>query len=719
MWKTLAMMLCTLSPTVQAQVFPKDRPPVIAADAQTESAAHILQDWLSRYHGVAPRIVGDGKGDIVLTLSRDAPEQGFVTESDGHTIRLTARDVRQLRYAVYTLLETFGFRRFTAAVSYVPETPTLTFPAPYHKISVPSFAWRSPLYPDSYDADFRDWHKLDDFETDFGLWGHTFSRLVPASHFAAHPQWFALYEGERRPESLCMSNDSVAQVLIANLRVEMEKRLDARFFSVSQNDDVVFCECDKCREANERYGGAQGSLYVFLNRVAAAFPRQRIVTLAYLHTYRPPVGLDLAPNLYTLLCPIALDRGKPYAADGGFTALLAAWQRANPRLLVWDYTVQFSHYLSPFPNISHLGANYELMARNGVKGVFAQGYDAVPGDFSELRQYLLAKLLWDATLDVKAVTDDFLRGYYGKAASEIRNYLDALDQARETSTATLDIYSGPVQQRHSFLTPEAMDRYDRLLERATAKAENKAIRQRVLKLRLALEYAYFEQAKFYGKDRHGMFVTQNGKTTVRNGLARRVTAFARRSENMGVSELSEGGPSPAGYLATWKEIASHPLDHAGEGAEVVLRTPPAPDFSGKGPAGLTDGMRGHDDFTINWTGWYGNDADFEVTTEGIRFETVAMHFLEDQRHWIFPPKAVEIYGFTDGNWTLLRRETLPELTEERNIVRHRWRFSDPRLASYPKLRIVLRNHPELPEWRRRKHRSPMLMTDEIELSQPH
>jgi hypothetical protein len=32
----------------------------------------------------------------------------------------------------------------------------------------------------------------------------------------------------------------------------------------------------------------------------------------------------------------------------------------------------------------------------------------IPGD-TELRQYLLAKLLWDTTIDIQATTNDFTR----------------------------------------------------------------------------------------------------------------------------------------------------------------------------------------------------------------------------------------------------------------------------------------------------------------------
>jgi hypothetical protein len=58
------------------------------------------------------------------------------------------------------------------------------------------------------------------------------------------------------------------------------------------------------------------------------------------------------------------------------------------------------------PNIQTFSDNYKFL-KNNVTGIFAQGYADIPGDFTELRQYLLAKLLWDTTIDIQATTNDF------------------------------------------------------------------------------------------------------------------------------------------------------------------------------------------------------------------------------------------------------------------------------------------------------------------------
>jgi hypothetical protein len=59
----------------------------------------------------------------------------------------------------------------------------------------------------------------------------------------------------------------------------------------------------------------------------------------------------------------------------------------------------------------------------------------------------------------------FLRGFYGKAAPYISEYLDLLSK-KQKSNSYLDIYSGPVQSRNTFLSPEAMNQYDELINQA-------------------------------------------------------------------------------------------------------------------------------------------------------------------------------------------------------------------------------------------------------------
>ncbi|NRT15623.1 hypothetical protein HNP99_001980 [Flavobacterium sp. 28A] len=645
----------------------------------------------------------------------------FIIKSDTRDIFLIAPNAKLLRYAVYTLLEKWGFRKFTAQETYIPKLNLVKFPKNNEEINKPSFEYRALLYPDAYDEDFRDWHKLDWHIDDFSVWGHSFNMLLSAKeYFKTNPDFFALYEGNRNTESLCMTNDTVVDLVIKKMTQVISEHPNAQFYSVSQNDDVVYCECTKCSTINHKHGGPQGSLYYFLNKIAVHFPKTKITTLAYLHTFKPPTNLKIQPNIYTLLCPIELNRGKAIADDNyskPFRKNIQDWNAVTSNLYLWDYTVQFSNYMSPFPNINTLSDNYKFFKKNNIKGLFVQGYADVPGDLSELRQYLLAKLLWNTEIDIDATTDDFLRGFYGKAAPNVRKYLNLLTENQQKSNAYLDIYSGPVQSRNTFLTPEAMDQYDTIIDAAEiAVADDSILASRVQKIRLTLEYAFFEQSKFYGQDKHGMFiVNQNGTKELKKGLNERVLNFTKKCTELGIYELSESGTTPENYYKEWLEISNNITRHLGENLKVNFLTQPAEDFIGKGSYGLVDGTRGYKDFNINWIGWYGNNPEIEIETNNTVFNQIKMNFLDDQRHWIFLPKKITVYGFKNNKWTFINSKTIGDLTENYEVNMLNTELNNSKFSIFAKIKIIIENHEDLPIWRKRKHKKPMVMIDEIEL----
>jgi hypothetical protein len=71
-----------------------------------------------------------------------------------------------------------------------------------------------------------------------------------------------------------MTNDTVVRLYDRKCKRLLLKP-SAPFYSVSQNDDVVYCECKQCKSINSKSGGPQGSLYYFLNKIAKHFPKQK------------------------------------------------------------------------------------------------------------------------------------------------------------------------------------------------------------------------------------------------------------------------------------------------------------------------------------------------------------------------------------------------------------------------------------------------------------
>jgi hypothetical protein len=91
----------------------------------------------------------------------------------------------------------------------------------------------------------------------------------------------------------------------------------------------------------------------------------------------------------------------------------------------------FANWFTPFPIWYAIGPNIRYFARHGARGVFAEAsYPTAGGDFEELKDYMLGRLLTDPTLDDEQLITEFLLGYFGPAAApHVRRYMDTMHDA--------------------------------------------------------------------------------------------------------------------------------------------------------------------------------------------------------------------------------------------------------------------------------------------------
>jgi hypothetical protein len=237
-----------------------------------------------------------------------------------------------------------------------------------------------------------------------------------------------------------------------------------------------------------------------------------------------------------MLCSIECNRSKPIASDpanASFRDDVRGWSRLSGNLFIWDYVIQFSNLLDPFPNLRVLQPNVRFFVSHGAKGMFAQGNREYAGEFGELRAYVLAKLLWNPDCDVNRVVDDFLQGYYGAGWRPIRRYIDLMHDALGRSGAGLSIYGGPGDARTTYLTSELVARYDALFGEAErlAGADAEAVR-RIRVARMPLMFAKLELGY--------------GTVAERRSLLRRFCLLARE---VGLQRLTEWGRTPEEFRA--------------------------------------------------------------------------------------------------------------------------------------------------------------------------
>lgn len=692
-------------------------------------AARVLQRYLGRMSGATLPILRESdlaRGGPAIYLGRTAAaraafdftrvrDDGFFIATRGNALFIAGVHGRGTVYGVYDFIDRYlGCKKFDAGPAYVPASPTIGVDGGIYDLQEPAFSYRQSYYPPSTDAEYLEWHHLHRFEDLWGVWGHSYFKIIPPlTYFGTHPEYFALVDGRRRPTQLCLSNDTVFRLTVDFLRTKMARNPDALYWSVSANDDHGYCTCDRCRRADAEEGGPQGSLIRFVNRVAAQFPDKVITTLAYGYTSRAPLHTAPASNVYIMLSSIDAPRQRPLAMSN-----LAAWSRLTPHLLLWDYTTQFTNYLAPFPDYANLQPNLQYARQHSIRGVFEQGSGETYGDMDAYNSYVQAALLWNPDADVHRLTTEFCNGYYGPVAGPfIAQYVESLSEGLARSGKTLDIYGSPINEYDSFLTPEAIEALSTLLDKAEEASTAPPYPTRVAAARLPLEYTVLQQSRFYGIDPHGYLEPDGqGGYRVRPNWPARVERFAAACTRAGVTELSEGGPSPEAYAAEWKTLFAKGWEpNKALRAPVTLAHPYVEDYPAKGLRTLTDGMPGFADFSYNWLCFYGVDMGATIDLGAPKTVTnVHMHFLYDPRHWIFLPREVRVEVSTDGtHYTVLGSQVYPAPEEDYtlSIDLRSFQASTPAQARY--VRVTALAPPALPVWRPSATKKPMICCDEV------
>jgi hypothetical protein len=461
-------------------------------------------------------VVGPGRylDELGIKLDPGLGKEGFVLRTVGQRIVVAGPGVRGSLYGCDELLEKMGVRWFTAKITQVPKQKTLKFPD-LNETQRPDFEYREPYITEALDGNWAAHNRVNGSaagltaemggKVTYGseAFVHTLDALVPRELYATHPEYFPLIKGKRVDGYVqrCLSNPDVLRLAIAGVEQWIRENPDATIFSVSQNDTGNWCQCDKCTAIAKKYGGQSGLYLWFANQVAAAIhkdhPGVLIDTLAYQFTEAPPTGILPLANVRVRLCPISVCEAHPYEACDDpatrtFLKHLQGWATLTNTLYIWHYNTNFSNYLQPFPDFNEFPTDLKLYKKSGVKGVFFEG-DYAPGgggSDSELRAYVMAKLLWNVNANSNALVNEWMEGVYKKAAPPMRAWFDLLQKQVASPQIRLRIFDSTTgKDAMAYLPPAVLTQGSKLMDEAMKLAADDPVASRQIeKQRLGIRY---------------------------------------------------------------------------------------------------------------------------------------------------------------------------------------------------------------------------------------
>ncbi|WP_423126985.1 DUF4838 domain-containing protein [Gaoshiqia sp. Z1-71] len=660
--------------------------------------------------------------NISISKSTDFEnDDDYSVKTEGSSLFIYGGNAKGCIYGVTEILGKYlGVRYYSPDFVVIPKSNNVSLPAlNFNGKSTNTYRNVYGSFTiNEYYKDFNRLHTIDDMFA-AGFYVHTFHRLVPwTEYFHTNPEYFAWMNGKHIIDQICLSNSDVFDIVINRLRYEMEFQPDKKVWSVSQDDNFSYCQCDECSKVIEEEKSPAGPIIRFVNRVAEQFPDKVISTLAYQYSRPAPVITKPRENVQIMLCTIELNRSQNISADptsASFLKDMEDWGKISNHIYLWDYTVNFNHHISPFPNLHTLQPNIQLFVSNNVKEHFQQSNTGTAHEFSELKSYLLAKLLWNPDANKKEIIREFTDGYYGKAGKWIRKYIDALEKEIIKTGERLDIYGPPTQHQHTFLSEKNIEQYNQYFDKAEkAVSGQPEYLLHVRTARMALQYAIMEIGKSDMFGARGWYHETNGEYILRPNMVDMLELFYQTSIECKSAMVNEAGLTAEEYYTSTKRFIDVQVKGNLAFRKKVTASPlPSEMYSNGDLSFLTNGVRGASDYKVHWLGWEAKNFSLVLDLENpVNVSTIEISTLWDQKSWILHPQSVSCLVSETGDEYVLVEKQVVSGDQRKEEVQKLFKFKTPG-TQFRYVKFEVEGTLLLPYWHPSAGGSSWVFVDEI------
>lgn len=416
----------------------------ITSEAVTGPAIRIVSNGALPHDGFEIRIEGN---DVIIsgndTLVPAKPDTWFVP---GHGTLFGAQE----------FLERFVGVRWLMPGEWGEDIPlhkTLRVDLEEPLRDAPDFAARSLAYVGESDPntpgrpkfETTNWmrrHRLTNaFHPHVTGYGHSWDDYLKPTDMEAHPEWKSTNGDAVRNGKVaffCTTAPGLVDTFAQRVIESMDRYPTREMSSISPTDGGGFCDCERCQKmiSIDPHGKKNHAAVIltFYQQVAEIIRRERPgrrlgAFVYYNYQYPPPRPPALPDNLSLCWAPLnyyGYGLLKPlYRAE--FEGVMKRWSEITPRLYYHNYSTWMrSYHGAPLPvSLDILKRELPAAAKNGAWGARMVGTSA--WGVNAPINYLLARQLWNAQLDVSATLDEWLERAYGPGGKSMRRLYEELD----------------------------------------------------------------------------------------------------------------------------------------------------------------------------------------------------------------------------------------------------------------------------------------------------
>lgn len=320
---------------------------------------------------------------------------------------------------------------------------------------VPSIEWRANNGPSVYNEELAYRMRKNLFEEVYlhGRLVHNSMTIVDPTVYNFESEEYKDWYSEKivgdRPAQLCYSNEEMREVYIENLLKQLEGA-KANVVILGMEDNVEWCSCEKCAASKEKYGTDAAVMIKFANKVQEAVNEWnkvnrvgqtpiKCVFFAYYATVEPPVTYNketdkyepidesviLHEDLGVMFAPILASYSQSFTTEmnADVERQLLGWNALTDNIHAWTYAFHTAQNLIFKNTFEIMQKNYQLLIDNGTSALYDQtnGAQKVPDTgWASAQFYVQSKLMWDSSLNVKELLDDFFEHYFDTASGTMK-----------------------------------------------------------------------------------------------------------------------------------------------------------------------------------------------------------------------------------------------------------------------------------------------------------